>query len=228
MDRRRFITTFGTGSAAAFLGLNSKPLWGQTAGHELPVDCSPPPPAGAAKPITFDTSGVIAARKSIWDLTGPEITRLESAYKALRDLTVSNPNDPRGWMQQANVHCYNCSGGYDVSSYEIHGGWWFMPWHRCYLHVHERILGKLIGDPTFRLAYWDWDTYPTHAVFPPTFTQNSLFDQYRGTTPSDVIPPGICRPGQYEDRYGYTGNSRLYGWEIRPRPWCFPVRRDGK
>jgi polyphenol oxidase len=223
MDRRRFITNFGAGSAAAaFLGLNSRPLWAQTTGHELPVNCSPPPPAGAAKPITFDTSGVIAARKSIWDLTAPEITRLESAYQALRDLTVSNPNDPRGWMQQANVHCYNCSGGYDPDSYEIHGGWWFMPWHRCYLHVHERILGKLIGDPSFRLAYWDWDTYPTHAVFPPTFTQNSLFDQYRGTTPSDVIPPGISGPVNMKIVMGTQGTAAYMGGKSDPSHNIFP------
>jgi polyphenol oxidase len=222
MDRRKFITTFGAGSvAAAFLGLGSKPLWAQKTGHELPIDCSPPP-AGAAKHISFSSAIDVAPRKSIWDLDATEVARLEKAYKALRDLTVSDPNDPRGWMQQANVHCYNCSGGYDTSSYEIHGGWWFLPWHRCYLHVHERILGKLIGDPSFRLAYWDWDTYPTHAVFPPTFTQGSLFDQYRGTTPADVIPKGVSGPKRMGIVMGTQGTAAFMGGESDPSKGVFP------
>ena len=154
MNRRKFVTTVTQSSLAAMLGLRTARLWAQSSGHEQPVDCSPPK-HGAAKHITFDPKAAILPRKSVWDLSATEVTRLQKAYQALRDLTVSKPSDPRGWMQQANVHCFNCSGGYDPSNVEIHGGWWFLPWHRCYLHVHERILGSLIGDPTFRLAYWD-------------------------------------------------------------------------
>ncbi|HEV7645310.1 MAG TPA: tyrosinase family protein [Pyrinomonadaceae bacterium] len=223
MDRRRFIATFGTGAVAAFLGLNSRPLWAQTTGHELPVDCSPPPPPGAAKHITFDTSINVAPRKSIWDLDATEVTRLQNAYQALRNLQTTNPSDPRGWMQQANVHCYNCSGGYDPSSYEIHGGWWFMPWHRCYLYVHERILANLIGDPSFRLAYWDWDTYPTHATFPPTFTQGSLYDQYRGTQPGDIIPPGVSGPANMSIVMGTQGTAAYMGGVSDPPHGVFPA-----
>lgn len=209
MDRRKFITALGAGSAAAFFGLNSRPLWAQT-GHQPPIDCSPPP-AGAATHITFNTTLNVAPRKSIWDLSTTEVTRLQSAYQALRDLTTTTPGDPRGWMQQANTHCFNCSGGYNGVGDEIHGGWWFFPWHRCYLHIHERILGSLIGDPTFRLAYWDWDTYPSHGIFPPTFTQNSLVDQYRGTQPGDVIPSDLTGPVAINSVMTTTGTAAFLG-----------------
>ncbi|MCU1349625.1 MAG: hypothetical protein JWO56_2655 [Acidobacteria bacterium] len=201
MDRRKFVRTVGQGSVAMMMGLHATRMWGQTGPttvKQLPIDCSPPT-HGAAKHITFDSSVAVLPRKSVWDLSTGEVTRLQSAYQALRDLTVSKPDDPRGWLQQGDVHCFNCSGGYDASNVEIHGSWWFLPWHRCYLHVHERILAKLIGDPTFRLAYWDWDTYqgldPIHAIVPPPFiTPGSLYDQWRGAGATDVIPGDITGP----------------------------------
>lgn len=211
MDRRKFVTALGQGSLGAMMGLSAMRAWAQAPGHELPVDCSPPA-HGAATHITFNTSVPILPRKSAWDLDATEITRLQKAYQAMRDLSVSSPSDPRGWMQQANVHCFNCSGGYDPSNVEIHGGWWFLPWHRCYLHVHERILGSLIQDPTFRLAYWDWDTYPKHAIVPPPFmAQGSLWDSFRGAGPSDTIPVGITDPASMQIVMGTQGTAAFMG-----------------
>lgn len=223
MNRRQFVGALGQGSVAAVLGLNASRLLGQSSGHEPPVDCSPPS-HGAAKHITFNTSAQVLPRKSVWDLSSTESARLASAYAALRALTVSNPNDPRGWMQQANVHCFNCSGGYQASNVEIHGGWWFLPWHRCYLHVHERILGKLIGDPTFRLAYWDWDTYPRHAIVPPPFmTPGALYDQYRGADATDVIPASITGPAHMKIVMGTQGTRAFMGGVSDPVHNHFPA-----
>ena len=38
----------------------------------------------------------------------------------------------------------------------VHKNTLFLPWHRGMLYYHERILGALINDPTFRLPVWDW------------------------------------------------------------------------
>lgn len=211
MNRRQFVNTLGQGSLAAMIGLHTRQLWAQTSGHELPVNCSPPT-HGAAKHRVFSVSDPILPRKSVWDLSTSEVTRLQKAYQALRDLTTSKPNDPRGWTQQANVHCFNCSGGYDPSNVEIHGSWWFMPWHRCYLYVHERILGNLINDNTFRLAYWDWDSYPKHAIVPPPFmASGSLWDSYRGAKASDVIPSRITGPAHMKIVMGTQGTKAFMG-----------------
>jgi polyphenol oxidase len=211
MNRRQFVGALGQGSVAAMLGLRATKSSGQTSGHELPVNCSPPT-HGAAKHITFSSSATILPRKSVWDLSSTEVTRLQTAYQALRNLTTSNPNDPRGWMQQGNVHCFNCSGGYDPSNIEIHGSWWFLPWHRCYLYVHERILGSLINDTTFRLAYWDWDTYPKHASVPPPFmASGSLLDIYRGAKATDIIPSSITGPAHMKIVMGTQGTKAFMG-----------------
>lgn len=215
MNRRQFVRTVSQSSIAMMLGLHATRMWGQPA-KQLPVDCSPPN-HGAPKHITFDTTTPVQPRKSVWDLSPTELTRLQNAYQKLRDLTVSNPNDPRGWMQQANVHCFNCSGGYDPSNVEIHGSWWFLPWHRCYLHVHERILANLVGDPTFRLAYWDWDTYPTHAILPPPFVPpNPLYDAYRGALPTDVIPADITGPAAMSIVLGTSSTFGFMGGPSDP------------
>ncbi|PYT04032.1 MAG: hypothetical protein DMF60_16560, partial [Acidobacteria bacterium] len=131
-------------------------------------------------------------------LTPAEVTRLRLAYKRMRDLDTSDPADPRGHMQQANVHCWQCNGG---SGFDVHGSWTFLPWHRCYLYFHERILCKLLNDNSFRLPFWDWDTVPGRKV-PPIFrpamvgaTPNSLFDANRSTAaaggsamPANIFP----------------------------------------
>ena len=71
----------------------------------------------------------------------------------------AGPTIPIVCVPPGAVHCWYCSGALDgLSGIEIHGGWWFLAWHRAYLYFHEQILGTLIGDPTFALPYWDWDS----------------------------------------------------------------------
>jgi polyphenol oxidase len=105
----------------------------------------------------------------------------------MRDLASSNPNDPRGFTHQANVHCWNCS-----VSINVHGSWQFFAWHRAYLYFHERILGSLINDPEFRLPYWDWET-PSHRQLPSAYTNpndaaNPLWNGTRSMSPTDEVP----------------------------------------
>ena len=114
-------------------------------------ECAPPP--GTAVDFVMPKTPPNVLRKSVAELTPAEVTRLRLAYQKLRELTVSDPNDPRGWMQQAHVHCWMCGG----NGGDIHGSWTFLPWHRAYLYFHERILGKLVNDSSFRLPYWSWD-----------------------------------------------------------------------
>ena len=86
-------------------------------------------------------------------------------------------------FSQGQVHCWYCSGALDgLWGQEIQtGGWWFLPWHRAYLLFHEQILGELMGDPTFALPFWDWDTpgrnlFPFDAYGQPGDTGNPLYD----------------------------------------------------
>lgn len=194
--RRHFLAGSLAAGAVAFAG---SPAWAQN-GATVPQACVPPIPPGQPVLFTPSTGGPVRVRKSAFELTPAEIARLKKAYAALRDLTKQKPDDPRGWFHQGQVHCWYCSGALDgLWGQEIHGGWWFLPWHRAYLLFHEQILGALVGDPTFALPYWDWDT-PGRGLFPfdaygqPGDTGNPMFDPTRGVGPNDRIPAGFVGP----------------------------------
>ena len=144
--RRSFLQQFATWSAV--VGGSGLGAHFRSRARELR---GPKPPATAIrwKP---DTNPILP-RPAASTLTDADVTRLRNAYQALRDLTVSQPGDPRAWLEQADKHCWNCGGGLDQQAgEEIHGSWLFLPWHRALLYFHERILGALINDPSLRLA----------------------------------------------------------------------------
>jgi len=190
-DRRSFLgTTLGVGAAAAGARLfGMRPAMAQ----DDPSDCAPIGVAGKT-PVPFKPSPALPVRmrKSAFELSKTEVDRLKAAYAALRKLTTDQPDDPRGWLRQGYVHCWYCGGGSDgTAGPEIHGSWTFFPWHRAYLHFHERILCKLIGDDTFALPYWDWDsqgrqTFPS-VYGDPADTSNPLFDMLRSAAAGAAI-----------------------------------------
>ncbi|MBM3810041.1 MAG: hypothetical protein FJW20_00230 [Acidimicrobiia bacterium] len=154
-----------------------------------------PPAGGTPLPFSIPAGQTNVQRKAISALTATEVNRLRLAYRALRNLTNSNANDPRGWMQQANVHCFQCGG--NPAGSDIHQSWFFLPWHRAYLYYHERILGRLINDMSFRLPFWDWDL-PASRNLPPIYRPqtvssqpNSLFDNLRDTNGGQAMPASI-------------------------------------
>ncbi|KAK9131714.1 hypothetical protein Scep_011242 [Stephania cephalantha] len=105
--------------------------------------------------------------------------------KAVALMKALPPNDPRNFTQQANIHCAYCDGAFDQVGFpnieiQVHNSWLFFPWHRFYLYFNERILGKLIGDPTFALPYWNWDA-PSGMRIPSMYTNPSspLYDKLR-------------------------------------------------
>lgn len=168
LNRRKFGSALLAGAGAS------------TFGRLLSAQENCAPPVGT--PVDFVVPNLqTIERKSVAELTTDEVARLRLAYQKLRDLTVADPKDPRGWMQQAHVHCWNCGG----SDSDIHGSWTFLPWHRAYLYFHERILCTLLNDDSFRLPYWSWDdtdyrslpeTYQSAKVGDAT---NSLYDANR-------------------------------------------------
>lgn len=193
--RRTFLKKLGV--AVGGLGLLHLPpttrvAQAQSCDADPNEDCAPPGfdtawPLPNGKTFQPDANLPVRTRKSIWELDSTEQARLREAYKALRSLPES---DPRSWLAQARVHCYYCSGSTDdPSQIEIHGGWYFFPWHRAFLYFHERILASLLQDKTFALPYWDWDnpdrmTLPELYGIPNEIAANPLFDLCRQATPT--------------------------------------------
>ncbi|KAL0406603.1 UNVERIFIED_CONTAM: Polyphenol oxidase I, chloroplastic [Sesamum latifolium] len=115
------------------------------------------------------------------------MARYNRAVQLMKNLPA---NDPCSFMQQSHVHCAYCNGAYfypaaqglNRGEIQVHGNWLFFPFHRWYLYFHERILGNLIGDPTFALPYWNWDS-PYGMYTPYMYTDGrtypALFNERR-------------------------------------------------
>jgi polyphenol oxidase len=193
-SRRTFLKHMaGGGAAAGVLGWGRLPAFAAEPQH-----CAGPTPPATPIKWTPDTNPILP-RLAASTLGPADVTKLRSAYEALRSLTTSAPNDPRGWLQQGDKHCWNCGGGLDgQAGEEIHGSWLFLPWHRAYLYFHERILGTLINDKSLRLAYWDWDNSQHRGVPPawltPNSASNSLFDANRSAVAGNEAPNSIVGP----------------------------------
>ncbi|KAF8649655.1 hypothetical protein HU200_064195 [Digitaria exilis] len=111
--------------------------------------------------------------------------RLAKYERALSLMKKLPDDDPRSFAQQWRVHCAYCDGAYDQVGFpdldlQIHNCWLFFPWHRFYLYFHERILGKLIGDDTFALPFWNWDA-PGGMMLPAIYANETspLYDERR-------------------------------------------------
>jgi polyphenol oxidase len=148
--------------------------------------CEPPGTPGTPSSWRVDCRP-IRPRRPASSLSDAEVQKLADAYRAMRLLDTTSPNDPRAFHHQANVHCWYCGQGA-----QVHGSWQFFAWHRAYLYFHERILGSLIGDMDFRLPYWDWDTQ-SHRKLPPAYVSpgdvsNPLWNETRVMTPAEELP----------------------------------------
>ena len=178
--RRKFFRDAGIlAGGAALASMPGRRLLAQDPNE----NCAPPGTQPTPTPFTPSNNLPMRTRQSAFALSTTDQAKLVAAYAALRALP---PDDPRGWLPQAHVHCWYCSGSQNYpSNVEIHGSWTFMPWHRCYLYFHERILATLIGDDTFALPYWAWEV-TTNPTFPPLYAVNpsSLYDPVRAATPS--------------------------------------------
>ncbi|KAL6546632.1 hypothetical protein OROMI_022353 [Orobanche minor] len=179
-------TTLST-SPFAFAAPVSAPDVTQCGPADLPqgaasTNCCPPP---SAKIVDFKfppppaTARVRPAAHLAYEAYVAKFNRAVELMRALPD------DDPRSFKQQANVHCAYCDGAYDQAGFpnlelQVHNSWLFFPFHRYYLYFFERILGKLIDDPTFTMPFWNWDS-PGGMSMPSMYTNpnSALYDQLR-------------------------------------------------
>ncbi|XP_055820809.1 polyphenol oxidase B, chloroplastic-like [Solanum dulcamara] len=154
-------------------------------GPAVPYSCCPP-----SMPTQYDTipyydfppMNTTRIRQPAHAVDEQFIDKYNSAISKMKELDTKDPSNPLGFKQQANIHCAYCNGAYviDGKVLQVHNSWLFFPFHRWYLYFYERILGKLIDDPTFALPYWNWD-HPKGMRLPPMFDREgtSLYDERR-------------------------------------------------
>uniref|UniRef100_J3M1K4 Tyrosinase copper-binding domain-containing protein n=1 Tax=Oryza brachyantha TaxID=4533 RepID=J3M1K4_ORYBR len=152
------------------------------------------PPCTGGLQITLRRDGysnLLMHRKTKGRRQREYLAKYEKAVSLMKKLPA---DDPRSFEQQWRVHCAYCDGAYDQVGFpgleiQVHSCWLFFPWHRMYLYFHERILGKLIGDETFALPFWNWDA-PAGMSFPAIYANGSspLYDPRRNPAHQPPFP----------------------------------------
>jgi polyphenol oxidase len=209
---RRGVLTGLSGVAAGFVGypdlasiaLEANPVESCRRGEKVTdklVECSDPnrgfpcPPASRIPIVDFTPERTVTRIRRPAHLLDPEYqAKYKEAIGKMRALDKSNP---LSFAAQAAVHESYCDGHYRLDPteknrpFDVHFSWIFAPWHRMYIYFYERALGDLIGDDTFALPYWSWDT-PAGMGIPAVFkgvstAENPLFDPYRNMDNKDAL-----------------------------------------
>ena len=138
---------------------------------------SGPPEAGLA--VREDISRLAAAPQ--------RLARLEAAIGEMQRRSKADPDDPKGWGVHASAHTQVCSAVSNSDPAQVHGCWWFLPWHRAFLAVTEWKLRAISGDPTLALPYWNWSS---DRRIPAAFTRpgSPLAQAERHTADRDLRP----------------------------------------
>jgi tyrosinase len=133
------------------------------------------------------------------------------------------------WVNLASIH------GSDPDTYHFcpHGNWYFLPWHRAYTTMYERIIRHLTKNDAFALPYWDWTANP---LMPEVFLKpktpdgktNWLYDAdanwERTWPPADPMPaenvgPDVLKKILAASDYETFGTSRPQGQDSLDPSW---------
>ncbi|KAH6800156.1 hypothetical protein C2S52_000620 [Perilla frutescens var. hirtella] len=106
-----------------------------------------PPISDSIKPYVLPEVVSMRVRKPAHTLDRDSIAQYEEAIRRMREL---DETDPRGFIQQAKVHCTYCNGAYPEPGSDVkisvHYSWLFFPFHRC-RHADAALLQQQILPP---------------------------------------------------------------------------------
>lgn len=133
-------------------------------------------------------------RKDAHSLTADsdDVRMYRDAVGWMKARSLENPLDPQGWAQHWAHHSIFCAT--NTFQYQVHYGWYFLPWHRAYLVNLEQKIRRILNEPTFALPYWDWTRNPT---IPSWYfgENNPLNNTTRLQTAEDVLPADFLEVG---------------------------------
>jgi Common central domain of tyrosinase len=86
------------------------------------------------------------------------LASLDAAIGEMQRRSEHDPHDPKGWRAHAMDHHAVCAAVTNADDAQVHGSWWFLPWHRAFLAVTEWKLRAISGDPDLALPYWNWSS----------------------------------------------------------------------
>ncbi|KAF8662492.1 hypothetical protein HU200_056082 [Digitaria exilis] len=210
LPRREILTGLG-GVAAGLVGYQSFVSSVANAAEEVAGEkCTKPDPVtdsliGCMDPTTpcppkpkvpvldfTPESKVKRIRRPVHLLDREYQEKYKEAVAKMKALPASNP---LSFTAQAAIHQAYCDHHYHYDpdkknvDFDVHNSWLFAPWHRMYIYFYEKALGQLIGDDTFGLPFWNWDT-PAGMVVPALFKDtfaNPLYDRNRNPDHLDTV-----------------------------------------
>lgn len=119
----------------------------------------------------------LLVRRDVGTLAGPWHPFLLAYARAIAALQQRSATDPRSWSYLSAVHGTNDSAPDPDWNQCQHGSWFFLPWHRMYLHQFERIVRAEVlaqgGPSDWALPYWNYAD-PAQRALPPEFRQRFL------------------------------------------------------
>lgn len=111
-------------------------------------------------------------RQSVYDLEDDTLGWYSQAIELMKTRDI---NDPTSWWYQASIHDYDAGAPYwdgvvgNPTSATLesgywdrcqHGTWFFLPWHRMYLHHFEEMVVSAVielgGPSDWALPYWNY------------------------------------------------------------------------
>jgi len=151
--------------------------------------------AGAAIATGLAAPAALARRPIRQDITlvpPRQLALLEATIGEMQRRSQRDPSDPKGWRVNALAHTHVCSTVANDDPAQVHGCWWFLPWHRAFLAVTEWKLQALSGDATLALPYWNWST---DRRIPAPFTRpgSALAHAVRYTPDRELRPVEVDR-----------------------------------
>jgi tyrosinase len=166
-------------------------------------------------------------RRSLGDLAlnDPIIEAWRDGVRRMRGMT----NSPVSWASLAAIHG-TAGRGFNRCP---HQNWYFLPWHRGYMLMYERIVRKLTGFQDFALPYWDWtrDRQLPQAFADQTWQgqPNPLYEASRDMTATDSLPDEVVGQTVIDQILASTafeafGTTRPNGQNSTDPSW---IRRTG-
>jgi tyrosinase len=188
---------------------------------------------------------VVRVRKNVWALDAKDET-LTWYARAVESMKKKPIGDPGSWRYQAAIHEYDrkrdplsSPGDHLPPQAEQaafwtqcqHGTWYFLPWHRMYLHHFEATVAAEVeksgGPKGWTLPYWNYSANASARLLPPAFrlatmpdgTANGLYVEERDprcnageafahARDTDLGP---CLRQQYFDNPSVGGSSSFAG-----------------
>ncbi|MEZ2222673.1 tyrosinase family protein [Rhizobium sp. RCC_161_2] len=110
---------------------------------------------------------------------------------AVRILKAMPASEKFNWVKLSEIH-----GSPSGFKYCPHGNWYFLPWHRAYTAMYERIVRLVTKNNDFAMPFWDWTANP---YLPDVFTMqktpdgkdNPLYVAQRTWPPAQPMPNNI-------------------------------------